>query len=515
MPQGDRVANDPTSSSTPESPGVTSLAGEVISGTRWTGLSQVAMQGTRLIVQVILARLLAPEDFGAIAVALVVVHLLDIVMDLGTGPAIIQRRELAPSLASAIFVLNAVLGAILCLTLILTADFVAGLFGTPDARPVLQVMAFALIITSLARTQQAMLRRNLKFRAVAMVGIGGSLASAFVAIPAALLGAGVWALVAGHLAMATAMAVIAYRSSGWLPSRPFDFRGLREIADYSLNVSGTQFIEFFLQSADKVVIGRFLGVVPLGVYAIAERFMRYPVYALARVLMGVLFPTLSRTQEDPAALRRAVLRSGGAMALIVLPMMVGLASIAEEFTHVVLGDRWSEVVPLLQILAPAGAIQALVMGCSTVFLATGRADLQFRLGLLTGIAYLVSYLVGVQWGLPGLAIAFGVAVVVMAVPGLILPLRLIDLRLRDFLRELRPYVFSTAIMSLAVIMMSRVLSEIGGSSLVVLVSGVATGVVVYGGAILLLRPPALGDVLALTGLQHKLSFLVKPPRKVV
>lgn len=480
------------------------LAERVISGARWTTVSQVAMQALRLGTQVVLARLLAPEDFGAVAVALVVVHLLDIVMDLGTGNAIIQRPALRQPLASAIFVLNASLGLLLCLGLVLSAGVVADLFGTPDAEAVIQVMALAIIVTSLARTQQAMLRRRMRFRAVALQQIAGAFASAVVAIPAALLGAGVWALVAGHIAMVVVIAVMAYRASRWLPSRPADFRGLREIAGYSLNVSGFQLTEFLLQNADKVVIGRFLGVTQLGIYSVAERFMRYTVYALARVLTGVLFPAMSRVQNDPDSVRKGVLRSGASIAAVALPLMVGMSAVAPEFVLVILGERWLGTVPLIQVLAPAGAVQAIIVGVSTVFMAVGRADLQFRIGLATGVAYVVSFVVGVQWGLVGLAIAYAIAVAIMAVPGLVLPLRVADVRTRDFLRCIAPYVVTVTVMGGLVVAAMLTLAGAGVGPAVRLTVGVLLGAAVYTGTMLVLQPPAVHDVLTLVGMQDKL-----------
>lgn len=485
------------------------LTSKVISGTRWTAISSISMQVVRLVVQIILARLLMPEDFGVVAVAIVVINFLDIVMDLGTGVAIIQRKDLPPPLASAIFVVNAGIGVALFVLTVGAASSIARLFGTPQATSVIQVMAFALIITSLSRTQYAMLKRRMAFRSFAFVEIGGAVANAAVSIPLAVLGAGAWALVFGHLSAVLVSALIAYRVSGWLPTRPIDLRALREIASFSLNVVGYQLTRFALMNADKLVIGRFLGAAPLGVYAIAERFMKYPVMMLAQGVIDVLTPALSRTQDDREALARGALRAFGAVALITFPLMFGLATVAYDFTIVVLSARWLEAAPLIRILGPTGAILALIYVAQVILVALGRAEVLFRLTVAGGAANVAAYLIGVQWGLNGLAIAYAISVVLVAVPSIWIPLHLAGIHASRFAAVMAPYAVATIGLVIAAAVAGRAIGDVG--ELARLVSGVAAGAVAYGAALLALRPPALLDVARLVGLDRRLPRLFPKP----
>jgi O-antigen/teichoic acid export membrane protein len=482
------------------------LTSRVFAGTRWKAISSIAVQIARLAIQIVLARLLVPAEFGVVAVAIVVINFLDIVMDLGTGVAMIQRRDLPQALASAVFVMNAAIGVALFGVTFASAGLIAGLFGAPEATSVVQVMSLALLITSLARTQHAMLKRRLEFRSLAMVDISGAVTNAAVAIPAAALGAGVWALVAGHLAYLLVSSVVAYRVSGWLPNRPFDMRGLLGIARFSLNVVGYQLARFFLLHVDKLVISRYLGISPLGVYSLAERFMQYPVTMLSQSIIDVMTPALSRAQEDKDAVGRGALRALGAVALVTFPIMIGLASVAREFVLVVLGARWVEVIPLIQILGPVGAIHSLVYASNVVFVAVGRADLLFRLTLATGLVNLTAYLIGVRWGLNGFAIAYAVAAVIMAVPGIFLPLRLVGVRPGRFARLIAPFAVAVGALVVAASAATRSVAAIGGGPPIGLVAGVASGAVAYVTMLFLQRPPALLDVLRLVGLDRKLAL---------
>lgn len=470
-------------------------AGRIAVATRWMSIGQGITQASRLLVSILLARWLAPEAFGVVAVAMTVVLALDIVKDLGTGAAIIQRKTVDETLLSSVFVLNIVTASVAAAGMVLAAPQIAWAFGTPEAEPVVRALSAVLVIGGLTHVHHAMLRRSMHFAGVARVDITGATVTGVVSLSLAVAGLGVWAIVWGNIAGYTAGSLMAWLVSRWRPSARPRLRALREIAGFSLHTAGNGIFTFLRQNLDKVLVARWLGSSSLGIYTLGQRTVSYPVLSLTNVLMAVLFPAFSRMQDDDDGLRRGYLRATGAIAFVTMPLLIGTALIAEPFVQAVLGPAWERLIPVLWLMAPAGAIQSVLSAVTTLYSAKGRADWLMRWGVGSGLASLGAYALGLQWGLTGLAVAYLTINVILLPIGLAIPLRLIDMRLRTILRGLLPYAAMTAVMAIAVFAALSAGGEQGWGPLARLLAAVATGLVVYGGLALVVRPPAMNDVL--------------------
>lgn len=469
------------------------LSREILaSGTRWMVIGRLVTQVTRFGVSLLLARLLTPEAFGLVAIAMTTILALEVLRDLGTGAAMIQRPAVDQTLLSSVFALNVLIGVLLTAAMAGGAGLLATLFAAPEAEPVVRALSVVVLLQALAQTHHAVLRRRMLFRGVAAVEMTGALVNAAVSIALALLGWGVWAMVWGNIAGVTAGTVIAWLRSGWRPSATVSWRSLRSIARFSLNTAGYNAAALVLREADKVLVSRVLGPAPLGVYTLGQRTINYPVESIAQVLMTVLFPAFSRVQDDNAALRKGYARASGAIAFVVLPLMIGTAVVAEPIVLTVLGAQWAGLVPLLQFMAPAGAMAALLSAVNTIYSAKGRADYMFRFGVASGALTLTAIAVGLQWGLPGLAVAYLAALTIQTPVGLRLALGLIDMPLSQFLRGLMPYAAMSGLMAVAA--GGAVLGTAPLGSTVQLASGVTAGVVVYSALAAWWRPQAVRDV---------------------
>lgn len=478
---------------TPDASGLVSAQG-LASATRWMVAGRLVTQGSRFLVSVILARLLSPEAFGVVAVAMTTIVALEIVKDLGTGAALIQRPDVDQRLLSSVFFLNVLAGFLAAGLMAFGAPVIAAVFDTPGATPVVRAFALVLAVGGLTQVHHALLRRRMRFGGVAAVEMAGALTNGVVSIALALLGLGVWSMVWGNLAGVVVGSVVAWVASGWHPSARFRGADLRAIAGFSLNTAAFNVTTFALENTDKILVGRWLGTAPLGVYTLAQRTISYPLESISRVLMQVLFPAFARAQDDDELLRKGYSRAAGAVAFVTLPVMVGAAVTADPLVRAVLGPRWTELIPLLWFMAPAGALGALLSCVNTLYSAKGRADWMLRWGLASGALTLAAFAVGLQWGLQGLAVAY-LAIMVVQVPvGYAIVLRLIDMPLRAMARVLAPYVAMTAAMALAAGATVRVVAAAGQGSWAQLTAAVVVGVLVYGGLALWIRPAALRDV---------------------
>jgi PST family polysaccharide transporter len=204
---------------------------------------------------------------------------------------------------------------------------------------------------------------------------------------------------------------------------------LRTVSSFSLNLTGYNIFNFFARNADYLLIGRFLGATQLGLYTLAYRIMLYPVQRLTVVVNRVLFPVYSQLQQDPERFRRAYLKTIGMIAAIAFPAMMGLWVVAEPMVHVVFGSKWQGAVPVLQILVPIGLMQSVGATVGPVYQAKGRTDLLFRWGLASGILVVAAFVIGLRWGIVGVAFAYLVCNFICLVPNLYIPLRLISLPL--------------------------------------------------------------------------------------
>lgn len=468
----------------------------VRSGTRWMTLSFGAVQAIRLLAQVVLARILAPEHFGLMAMALVVMQFLDLFRDLGTRSAIVQRETISRGFLSSMFFVNLAMGLILAVGIAATAPLVSLAFGEPQLVPLLQVLALATLMTSAGLVQEALMHRHMRFRTLAVVQLVGAVGYGGVAVGLAVAGLGVWALVLSTVVSAALSTLAAWSLSPWRPGWHFSWSDPRAVAGYSLNISGAESAGYLLGVADRLIIGRALGSIMLGYWAMAGRVFVYPIQAVVHVLHQVLFPALARLEDDGER-GRYYLRAVSVVAMVSLPAMAGLAVVARPFVDVVLGEQWLPAVPLIMLVAPVGALDAMMGTTGVLLKAIGRTDRMLRISLFSAAAVVASILLGVPWGVNGVAVAYAVAHLALLYPTFSISLRLIGLRFADFVRAVAPYVTATLAMVAATGLAVGMTTAASLAAWAVLLTGIAVGAAVYGGLMLTFRPAAVGDLAVL------------------
>ena len=467
----------------------------VVRGTRYTAVSQVVTQVVRFGTNIVLARLLTPEDFGIVAIALVVSMLLDQILDLGTGAAIIQRKSVDDKLLNSVFYLNLALGALLGLSLYLGAGLVASLFGNPEATPVLRAFSVVTAVTSLGQIHDALLRRNLRFFEIAIVASVSAAVTAVVSIGGALLGMDYWALVLGIAVGALVGTVLVWIYDRWRPSFTLSLASLKSIWGYSVHLFLSNMVFMVFTQVDKIIIGRFLGSTALGTYTLAQRTVTSPITAVGTVANEVAFPAFSRRQHDHTALRSGFVRSSRVIALITFPAMIGLAVLAEPAVNVVFGSQWLGLIPVIWVLAPIAALQSVTVNSNQLLLAKGRSDWSFRWGVVIlprpHRPRAPRSALGPCWGCCSVRSRDLAADAVRAA----LAFRTIDMRLRDYVRELLPQVWITTVMAVCVAGAAQAVATATGAYWAELLVGCLVGVLVYGLLIRIVRPLAMYDAL--------------------
>jgi PST family polysaccharide transporter len=480
---------------------MTALKQKAVSGIKWSAFSQVGRQGTQLITTVILARLLAPSDFGLIGMAMVVIGFVNIFKDLGTAAAVIQRKELSETLLSSIFWVNAGFGLLAMIVLLLTAPFGGWLYHEPDVIAILQVLSTSFFISGLGILHQALLERTLSFYSLAKLETTSVIVGAIVGIGLAFARAGVWSLVFQSLVTVLVATVLLWLSSPWRPRWVFRWSEVKALSSFSLNLTGYSVMNYFVRNVDYLLIGRYLGAQELGYYTLAYRILLFPLQNITAVIGRVMYPVLSAMRDDNHRFNSAYLRVNGAIVLITFPLMLGLLALAEPFVLTFFGEKWSPVILLIMIFAPVGMIQSIGATVGGIYQVHERTDWMFRWGIGSGTFLIIAFLIGLRWGIIGVTSAYAIASFILVYPSFSIPFRLVHLKFVELLKILRRSFINSSLMFVVVVVFRMILPATL-SSVMTLVLSTILGVIIYAAASWLTNRNQLKEMWELIGLNR-------------
>jgi O-antigen/teichoic acid export membrane protein len=425
-------------------PRLEDLRAPVVQGIAWKTASQLVLLVTRVGVAILLARLLTPEEFGIAAMVLVFSALALVFSDLGAG--IIQRPSLNETDRSTIFWTSVAVGVICTGAGVALAGPIAAFYGEPEVKPLFIAVSLTFVVTALATTQASLLTRAMDFRALELRTIVSALAGGAVAVAVAVLGYGAWAIIAQQMTIAVVTTVLLWWVSPWRPRFVYSRASLRGVGGFGANVFGTRLLFYANRNVDNLLIGRFLGASALGVYSVAYNVMLMPLTRLVGPLRSLVLPAFSRLQEDPARLASAWLRGLRLLAGVVVPAFAGLVAIAPDFVPVVLGEKWEAAVPVLQILAGVAILQTLGTLNGEVLQALDRSSTLLRFSIVSSAFVLVGFVVGLPFGIVGVAAGYAIASLVMQPPYTLLVTRALGVSLRAYVGALSGVVQASLVM---------------------------------------------------------------------
>jgi PST family polysaccharide transporter len=281
------------------------------------------------------------------------------------------------------------------------------------------------------------------------------LIGSLVGLTLAFQGFGVWSLVFQSLVTTTVMTVLLFVFCQWKPRLVFKWTEVRSITGFSLNLTGYNIFNYFARNMDNILIGKFLGAEALGYYSLAYRIMLYPLQAIYRVIGRVIFPLFSQIQSEDARFRQAYLKLVSNIAMITFPVMMMVMVLAKPFVLVLFGPQWLPAVVIVAVLAPIGLIQSAGTTVGVIYQAKGRTDWMFRWGVGVGILVMIAFVVGLRWGILGVAVAYGIVSLLCAYHNFAIPFRLISLPMRELGRVLwRPFFCSLVMVGVLIVIKS-------------------------------------------------------------
>ncbi|HUP91353.1 MAG TPA: lipopolysaccharide biosynthesis protein [Solimonas sp.] len=375
-------------------------------------LGQLLRFGTLLV----LARLLAPADFGVLAMVTSAIGIAELFRDLGLSQATVRVATITRTQVNTLFWINVAFGALTTGLCLLAAPHLGRLLSDPRVGAVASAMSFTFLVNALAAQHLALLRRNLRFGEIAGIGLVAAVAGSVVALALAALGAAYWALVAAVIVTGALTAIGAWRASGWRPSAPAYDPTVRPMISFGGYLVGFGFLSYLAQNVHIVLIGRLFGAGAAGMYVRASTLLSQPLsYALDPLRM-IVPPTLSRLQEHPQELREHYLSMLAPLMLAVAPFSLWLALLAQDVVRVLLGAQWHDAAGVLALLALGAVPQVMSNTSGWLFLARGDSRGMMNWGAMGWTAVILCMLAGLPWGMNGVAAMYSLSMFLIVAP---------------------------------------------------------------------------------------------------
>ncbi len=373
------------------------------------GFLTIASQGTLFVVAsvstVVLARILTPADFGLVAMVVAVTGLAQGFADLGLSEATIQSQEINHNQVSTLFWINVGIGAILTILMICLAPVLAWFYKQPNVRDIALVTSTTFLICGLRVQHEAILRRQMRFSALAIRDIVSLSVAVAVAVFMALKGAGYWALVAQPLTTNVMQLALSWLMVKWIPGFPRRDPKIRSMIKFGGSVAASYMLINVNRSADNALVGWYCGAGPLGLYSRAYNLLMLPVRQISAPAGSVVIPAFSRLQDSPERFARYYLRAMGLIAWMITPILGFLFVAAKPVILLVLGAKWGEASPVFQLLVISALGQLLLESTVWLFISQGQSRRLLTLQLIISPIIICSFAIGLPFGIKGVALS--------------------------------------------------------------------------------------------------------------
>lgn len=339
---------------------------------KWAYVATLGQRGIVLLLTFVLAAILGPEDFGVVAMAIAYIMFIEMFVAQGMGAAIIQRKDLSREHLDSVFWLVVAASIVLSGVSVLLSPWWAAVNGLPELGSVITFLSLSVPIKGLSVVQEALLRRKMDFRSLALLRGAALIIGGAVGVTMAFRGFGVWALVGQQLVGSALATAVMWKVSDWRPRLFFSWRRARELFGFSGGMLVSQLGVYTAGQADAILMGIFFGPVAVGLYRLADRLMEAVLEVGTRSIQNVALPHFCSLQDDAARLRAAVLSCIRLSATITIPAMTLLALASDELM-LLLGEKWAPAAAVLKIVVFMGMVKAVTLFCGAILLARGRS----------------------------------------------------------------------------------------------------------------------------------------------
>lgn len=391
------------------------LRGQALRGIGWVAVEKWGVRLMSLAVFVILVRTIDAEAFGLVSFTTSVSALLLVFVDAGFPKSLIQRKSLGDHDADTAFWTSAVIAVVLYVVLFFVAPLIESTVGLVGLSPVLRVLSLSLFATALSSVPSALLERDMNFKALGVRNLIGTVVGAAIAVPMAVMGLGVWALVAQSLGTLTASTIALWIASPWKPKFRFSIVTLREMTSFGLSVMGIQLMNALQANIDKILVNSLLGAQAGGIYFVAQRAVNLVSELITTVIGKIALTTFSKMQDDKKRLNRAFIQLTFATCVVAFPVFAVAFALADIILPFIAGEEahWEQAIPLMQIFAVSSAFTAVAYYDKQALLSVGHPKKAFALGVVENLFGIALFVAAAPLGLVALAVTRAARLFVM------------------------------------------------------------------------------------------------------
>lgn len=355
------------------------MRGKVASGLAWTYAERISAQLVSFFVSIVLARQVAPEHFGVIAMVTVFISIANVFVTDGFSNALIQKKDASETDFSTVFYISLILSVAIFIILYFCAPFIADFYGDEQIKPVIRVLSIKLIISALNSVQNAYVSKKMIFKKFFFATLIGTIVSAVVGVGMAYRGYGVWALVAQYLTNSTIDTVVLHFTCGWKPRLLFSLKNARSLFSYGSRVLASSLIQKIYDNLRSLIIGKVFSPADLAFYNRGKHIPSLIVDNINTSITKTLFPAMSSVQDDRTKVKMMTRRSMRISAFIMSPLLFGLLACSRDIIKLLLTDVWLPCVPYMQIICLTYVFQPIHKSNLQAIKAIGRSDILLRL----------------------------------------------------------------------------------------------------------------------------------------
>lgn len=461
-----------------KTPGKT-LSQKVVKGGFWVFFLRIVNRGFSLIRLIVLARVLSPNDFGLMGIALLTMSTLETFSQTGFQQALIQKKENIESYLNSVWTILILRGFILFIILYFIAPYAAIFFGAPEAKPIIRVIGFSILFQAFTNIGVIYFQKELEFNREFIYQFSGTLADFIIAISAVLILRNVWALVLGLLAGNVVRCFVSYLIHPYRPHLSKYLGKAKELFGFGKWIMGSSIIIFLATQGDDFFLGKILGATVLGLYQMAFRLSNLMTTEITHVMSQLTFPLYSKLQSDTLKLEKAFLRTLDVTANIILPFTVSIIILSYDFTILFLSEKWMDMLFTLQILAIAGFIRSLIATSGPLFVAMGRPNLDFWMNFVRVVVMASSiYPLTRCFGMEGTALSVFLGLSVTMLFWWWFSFKLVGIPNLKLIIDILPSILGTIIVALVIVIFKWLFDPLGIGefiSLILLITGTYIG----------------------------------------
>ena len=473
-----------------------SLRSQALSGFRWTVSVRLLSQLVTWVITLAVIRLLAPADYGLLAMATVFVAFLAMFSELGLGAAIVQKADVDEELLKRAFGLILIVHFSLAALLALAAPLIAAFYTEPRVTPILQVLSLQFLLAAFAVIPDAQLQRRMEFRNRSLLDFSGAVVASGTTLLMAMAGWGVWALVAGSLVSQGFKTVGINCLSPFLRWPDFSLQGMRSLLRFGGNFTAVQVFWMFLSQVDVLICAKWLGNEVLGFYSVAMQLASLPSQRISGLVNQVAFPTFARMQGELRKVGESVLSGARVLSFFSFPVLWGMSSVAPEIVVLILGEKWALATVPLQALTLIMPLRIVGNFVATAVQGIGRSDIVLRSVVWASCVTPPVLIVGVYgWGLLGLSLAWLVASPLSFLQSMVRSLPVLGLSLRQLAGAMGPAA-CTGLFMYGAVALARHFLLTGQEDMVRLGVLIGVGGLAYGLVSLAINRKGVREVLA-------------------